>query len=74
VERNRAARSPHPFGAGDHLTDLAMNGYAPFPFMPRIVTKKASGPRPADPSTFSRRVQRWRGRCPSRPSTEPHAD
>jgi hypothetical protein len=38
AERQRAALSPRPFGAGDHLTDLAMHGYAPFPFMPRIIT------------------------------------
>ena len=37
AERQRAARSSRPFGAGTHLTDLTMNGYAPFPFMPRVV-------------------------------------
>lgn len=37
-ERERAAHSRAPFGAGDHLTDLTMNGYAPFPFMPPVVT------------------------------------
>jgi hypothetical protein len=38
AERRRAAQSSHPFGAGEHLTDLTMNGFAPFPFMPRIAT------------------------------------
>jgi NIPSNAP len=38
AERMRAAHSTRPFGAGDHLTDLTMNGYAPFPFMPRVAT------------------------------------
>jgi hypothetical protein len=38
AERARAAASSRPFGAGEHLTDLAMHAYAPFPFMPRIVT------------------------------------
>ena len=37
AERMRAAHSSRPFGAGDHLTDLTMHGYAPFPFMPRVV-------------------------------------
>ena len=38
VERRRAALSRHPFGAGPHLTDLTMQGFAPFPFVPRVVT------------------------------------
>lgn len=38
AERMRAAHSPVPFGAGAHLTDLTMHGFAPFPFMPRVVT------------------------------------
>ncbi|MTD52404.1 NIPSNAP family protein [Amycolatopsis pithecellobii] len=34
-ERERAAASDHPFGAGEHLSDLTMCGFAPFPFVPR---------------------------------------
>ncbi len=36
AERTRAAASRHPFGAGDHLTDLSMAGFAPFPFVLRV--------------------------------------
>ncbi|WP_433799901.1 NIPSNAP family protein [Actinomycetospora sp. CA-084318] len=37
AERARAARARHPFGAGEHLTDLTMCGFAPFPFVPRVI-------------------------------------
>ena len=35
-ERRRARLASNPFGAKDHLTDLTLNGYAPFPFMPPV--------------------------------------
>ena len=76
VERDRAARSPHPFGAGDHLTDLGMRGFAPFPFVPRAV-----------PGTFGRvyeirdyhlvpgglpaTIEGWRQKLPGRHVVDP---
>jgi hypothetical protein len=37
-ERMRARSNTHPFGAGDHLTDLSMQSFAPFPFVPPVRT------------------------------------
>jgi hypothetical protein len=36
-ERRRFRFSPKPFGAGSHLTDLSVQSFAPFPFMPPVV-------------------------------------
>lgn len=37
-ERMRARTDGRPFGAGDHLTDLTMQSFAPFPFVPPVQT------------------------------------
>ncbi|MEV0275667.1 NIPSNAP family protein [Streptomyces sp. NPDC050610] len=37
-ERMRARAGDRPFGAGDHLTDLTMQSFAPFPFVPPVRT------------------------------------
>lgn len=37
-ERMRARASDRPFGAADHLTDLALQSFAPFPFVPPVRT------------------------------------
>jgi hypothetical protein len=37
AERERAAFSTAPFGAADHLLDLSMDAFAPFPFVPPAV-------------------------------------
>jgi NIPSNAP len=37
-ERMRARSSTRPFGAGDHLTGLSMQSFAPFPFVPPVRT------------------------------------
>jgi hypothetical protein len=37
-ERRRALLHRAPFGAGDHLTDLRMTSFAPFPFVPPVQT------------------------------------
>jgi hypothetical protein len=37
-ERMRARGSVSPFGAGEHLTDLSMQSFAPFPFVPPVRT------------------------------------
>ncbi|MEV0266219.1 NIPSNAP family protein [Streptomyces sp. NPDC050617] len=37
-ERMRARADDRPFGAGDHLTDLTMQSFAPFPFVPPVRT------------------------------------
>jgi hypothetical protein len=34
----RAHASSSPLGAGDHLTDLTFQGFAPFPFVPPVRT------------------------------------
>lgn len=38
AERQRAMHDRQPFGAGPHLTDLGMQSFAPFPFVPPVVT------------------------------------
>ncbi|WP_246257220.1 NIPSNAP family protein [Amycolatopsis anabasis] len=38
LERARARASTDPFGAGDHLTDLSLRSFAPFPFLPPVRT------------------------------------
>jgi hypothetical protein len=38
LERMRARTSTSPFGAGEHLTDLSMQSFAPFPFVPPVRT------------------------------------
>ena len=38
LERMRARTSTSPFGAGEHLTDLSMQSFAPFPFLPPVCT------------------------------------
>ncbi|NKQ55498.1 NIPSNAP family protein [Amycolatopsis sp. K13G38] len=37
-ERQRARASSEPFGAGEHLTDLTLQSFAPFPFVPPVRT------------------------------------
>ncbi|MFI7104231.1 NIPSNAP family protein [Streptomyces sp. NPDC050161] len=37
-ERMRARSSSQPFGADEHLTDLTMQSFAPFPFVPQVRT------------------------------------
>jgi hypothetical protein len=36
AERNRALMSASPFNAGNHMTGLSMETYAPFPYLPPI--------------------------------------
>jgi hypothetical protein len=43
-ERARALTSSSPFGCGEWLTGLSMDGYAPFPFIPPVPTEGALGP------------------------------
>ncbi len=38
VERRRGMLHRAPFGAGDHLVDLSMTSFAPFPFVPPVRT------------------------------------
>lgn len=38
LERLRERGSSTPFGAGEHLTDLTVNSFAPFPFVPPVRT------------------------------------
>jgi NIPSNAP len=40
AERKRALFSANPFGAGEVLTGLEMDSYAPFPFLPPVVPGK----------------------------------
>ncbi|MCJ2122977.1 NIPSNAP family protein [Methylobacterium sp. J-077] len=43
AERRRALMSAAPFHAGDHLTALTMDSYAPFPFLPPVRTGSRGG-------------------------------
>jgi hypothetical protein len=38
IERHRARHSHTPFGAGHHLTNLSLQSFAPFPFVPPVYT------------------------------------
>lgn len=44
TERQRALTSASPFGCGEWLTGLSMDGYAPFPFIPPVPESGALGP------------------------------
>ena len=76
AERMRAARSSRPFGAGDHLTDLTMQGFAPFPFMPRVATG-AFGPvyeirdYHLVPGGLPATIDGWRIKLPGRHLVDP---
>ncbi|GEB48104.1 NIPSNAP family protein [Streptomyces cacaoi] len=75
-ERMRARGSRHPFGAGEHLTDLTQQSFAPFPFVPPVRTG-AFGPvyevrdyhlRPGGlPATLAG----WRRALPARHRVDP---
>jgi hypothetical protein len=76
AERQRAARSRHPFGAGPHLTDLSMNAYAPFPFMPPIVTGEFGSVYEIRdyhllPGGLPATIDGWRVRLPGRHVIDP---
>ncbi len=43
AERRRALLSANPFNAGDVMTGLAMDSYAPFPFLPPLRTGDRGG-------------------------------
>ncbi|QHF95483.1 NIPSNAP family protein [Streptomyces sp. NHF165] len=75
-ERMRARGSRQPFGAGEHLTDLTQQSFAPFPFVPPVRTG-AFGPvyeirdyhlRPGGlPATLAG----WRRALPARHRVDP---
>lgn len=44
AERQRALTSSSPFGCGEWLTGLSMDGYAPFPFIPPVPEAGELGP------------------------------
>jgi hypothetical protein len=78
AERERAARSSRPFGAGEHLTDLAMHAYAPFPFMPRIVTGQFGSVYEIRdyhllPGGLPATIEGWRIKLPGRHLVDPIA-
>ena len=76
AERERAARSTSPFGAGDHLTDLRMNAYAPFPFVPRAVPGEFGSVYEIRdyhlrPGGLPATIEGWRRRLPGRHIVDP---
>jgi NIPSNAP len=78
AERQRAALSRHPFGAGPHLTDLSMNAYAPFPFMPPVVTGEFGSVYEIRdyhllPGGLPATIDGWRVRLPVRNAVDPIA-
>ena len=78
AERQRAALSRHPFGAGPHLADLAMNAYAPFPFMPPVVTGEFGSIYEIRdyhllPGGLPATIDGWRVRLPGRHVVDPIA-
>jgi hypothetical protein len=78
AERERAARSSNPFGAGDHLTDLSMKGFAPFPFMPPVVTGAFGSiyeirDYHLRPGGLPATIEGWRRRLPGRHRVDPIA-
>jgi hypothetical protein len=76
AERERAARSPHPFGAGEHLTDLRMCGFAPFPFVPRVIPGQFGRVYEIRdyhlvPGGLPETIDGWRQRLPGRHVVDP---
>jgi hypothetical protein len=76
AERERAATSSAPFGAGDHLLDLRMDAFAPFPFVPPV----EPGPRGRvyefrdyrlNPGALPATVEAWRRFLPARHEVHP---
>ncbi len=78
AERMRAARSPRPFGAGNHLTDLRMQSFAPFPFMPRVTTGEFGSVYEIRdyhlvPGGIPATIEGWRIKLPGRHLVDPIA-
>lgn len=75
-ERDRARRGGRPFGAGPHLTDLAMHGYAPFPFVPPVRPGRFGNVYEIRdyhlvPGGLPPTVDGWRQRLPGRHRVDP---
>ncbi|SNQ51678.1 NIPSNAP family containing protein [Frankia canadensis] len=78
AERARAAASTDPFGAGGHLTDLRMNSFAAFPFMPPVVTGSFGSiyeirDYHLRPGGLPATIAAWRERLPGRQRVDPIA-
>lgn len=76
AERRRAALSREPFGGGPPLIDLSLNGYAPFPFMPPVVTGEFGSVYEIRdyhllPGGLPATIDGWRARLPGRHVVDP---
>ncbi|MFE0025678.1 NIPSNAP family protein [Amycolatopsis sp. NPDC059021] len=75
-ERLRARTSDKPFGAGPHLTDLTLQSFAPFPFVPPVRTGEF-GPAyeirdyHLRPGGLPATIDGWRRALPTRHRVDP---
>ncbi|TRW87799.1 NIPSNAP family protein [Mycolicibacterium sp. 018/SC-01/001] len=75
-ERSRARASAAPFGAAEHLSDLTLNSYAPFPFMPPVRTGAFGAIYEIRdyhlvPGGLPATVDGWRQKLPGRHAVDP---
>ncbi|MDN0081705.1 NIPSNAP family protein [Crenobacter sp. SG2305] len=75
-EREAALLAGNPFGIGDLVTDMEINDYAPFPFLPAVEPGE-KGPfyevrvYGIKPSGLAPTIEAWRGAVPARTEISP---